>query len=323
MATSLPNGKSVPAIGLGTFPFSGVFSKVEQETAKQIVSQFLESGGWYIETAPVYPVDRVDLGSVLRDFDRSDFFIATKCVTGKDASGNTIRSGKRDHLRAQCTGEIARLGVGHLDLLQLHTVPEDAAAEESFGTLTELRDEGLVRNVGVSNVTASQLAAFQSVGEVNFVQNRFSFIHRAQHRAIEKFCLENQILLNPYQVIERGLLTDNPPEEFREGDLRNSKYEYSGDVYHVIRAWVLESLAPIAAENGLSITELALGWVLGQPGIGIVPVGATSPGQVAKNMAVGRTLSDEALAAMDSAFADLEASIRSRVGLSVDEYRGL
>jgi aryl-alcohol dehydrogenase-like predicted oxidoreductase len=324
MAVLLPSGASTPAIGLGTFPFSGVFSPVDSSTVADILKSFFSGGGWYIETAPVYAPNGIDLGTLLKPYPRESFFLATKCVTGKDADGTTIRSGKASHIRGQLHTELRRLGVEHLDLLQLHIVPEDAGPEESFGTLLELQHEGFVRNIGVSNVHLSQLKSFAAVGSVDFVQNRFSYLHRSEHHEIQGFCEANGILLNPFQVIERGLLTDNPPLSFREGDLRNSKYEYTGDVYHLIRSWVLSELKPIADSAGLSITTLALGWALAQPAIGVVPVGATRSGQISSNLTSAATpIPSDVRAEMEAAYTQLEATVRERVGLSLDEYRGL
>ncbi|MET8692035.1 aldo/keto reductase [Streptomyces bauhiniae] len=324
MTPNLPSSATLPALGLGTFPFSGVFTSLDQQVAGEILSTYVENGGWYVETAPVYAPNGISLEQLVKSVGREKLFIATKCVTGRDASGTTVRSGKGDHLRQQCHDELKRLGVDHLDLLQLHTVPEDADAQESFGTLQGLKDEGLVRNVGLSNVSLSQLQEFAAVGPVDFVQNRFSFIYRAQHREIEDFCLANGTLLNPYQVIERGLLTDSPRETFRDGDLRNSKYEYRGDVYAYIRSWVLSDLRPIAEAHGISVTQLALGWALYQPAVGVVPVGATSTEQVRANMrASAGPLPAGVVAEMEWAFERLEGAVRDRVGLSLDEYRGL
>jgi aryl-alcohol dehydrogenase-like predicted oxidoreductase len=324
MTPTLPKTAGLPTLGLGTFPFSGVFSPVDNESAGDVLRTFFDNGGWYVETAAVYAPNGVELGKKLRSFGREDFFLATKCVTGRDVSGATVRSGKADYLRSQCHSELKRLGVSYLDLLQLHTVPEDASAEESFGTLHRLKNEGLVRNVGVSNVSLSQLESFANVGPVDFVQNRFSLIYRAQHRAIEAFCLANDVLLNPFQVIERGLLTSTPPLAFRDGDLRSTKYEYSGDVYHFIRSWVLSDLKPIADAHAVSVTRLAIGWAMAQPAIGVISVGATSADQVRANMAASiDPLPTNVIQEMEVAFERLEATVRDRVGLSVDEYRGL
>ncbi|MFG1896793.1 aldo/keto reductase [Micromonospora zamorensis] len=324
LMANLPPVTGIPMIGLGTFPFSGVFSQVDESSAADVLSAYFDGGGSYVETAPVYAPNDVDLGRLLSAYDRETFFLATKCVTSRGAGGATVRSGKSDHLRNQCHEELRRLRVDHLDLLQLHTVPEDASPEESFGTLHQLKTDGLTRNIGVSNVSLGQLRAFAAIAPVDYVQNRFSFIHRTHHREIETYCTENGILLNPYQVIERGLLTSTPPPAFREGDLRNRKFEYSGDVYHFIRSWVLNELQPIAEAARLSLTQLAIRWALAQPAIGVISVGATKKEQVTENLtAATDPLPPRAASDMEAAFVKLEKAVRDRVGLSVDEYRGL
>lgn len=316
--------KSVNTIGLGTFPLSGVFSPVEQSDANAVVAAFLDAGGSYIETAAVYPQDKLDLGAILAGFSRSDYFIATKCVTGRGPDGATVRSGRPEHIRQQCHDELRRLGVDNLDLLQLHTVPEDVPLEDAYSALVQLQEEGATRFIGASNVSIDHLGTLLAVGHVDYIQNRFSFLHRRQHQAIEEACVERGILLNPYQVIERGLLTDAPRASFPESDLRRSKYEYSGEVYLAMRTWVQGVLRDIAATHELSVLEVILGWTKLQPAVGVVPLGATTPLQSRQNLAAGAVdLPPEVEVQLAKAYDDLEADIRARVGLSIDEYRGL
>ncbi|MCU1355893.1 MAG: aldo/keto reductase [Acidimicrobiales bacterium] len=311
-------------VGLGTFPLSGVFSPVEQRDAMAVVAAFLDAGGSYIETAAVYPQDDLDLGKVLAAFSRESFFIATKCVAGRGKDGATVRSGRPEHIRQQCHDELRRLGVNNLDLLQLHAIPEDVPLEEAFGALVQLKDEGYTRFIGASNVSIDHLTTLLSVAHVDYVQNRFSFLHRRQHQSIEEACAENGVLLNPYQVIERGLLTDSPKAVFPESDLRRTKYEYSGEVYLAMRTWAETSLRDIATSNGLSVLELIVGWTALHPSIGVIPMGATTPEQVRQNVDAGTTVISPSIEAqLEQAYEDLETAVHSRVGLRIDEYRGL
>ena len=312
-----------PSLGLGTFPLSGVFSSVTQDTAVEIVSAFVYAGGEYIETAPVYAPNNIDLGSILKTMPRENLFISTKCVTGKTPEGLTVRSGKAAHLRAQCLAELERLGLDYLDLFQLHIVPEDATPHESIGELQALQAEGLIVNIGVSNVTLPQLMEFAEIGPIDYVQNRLSYIHRGTYLPIRDFCVRNNIRLNPYQAIERGLLSDHSQNDFPETDLRSSKYEYRGDVYQFCRNWVHTNLGPLALQTGLPVSHLAIAWTLAQPAVGIIPLGATSAAQVVDNMSAPGRLSEAILAEMETLYLGLENNIRQRFGLSVDEYRGL
>ena len=165
-------------IGLGTFPFSGVFSPVDAATAHDIVGTFLDLGGRYLETAPIYPVGDVVLGEVLADFPRDAYLLGTKCVTFPDAAGAPQTLGAPQHTRRQVESELARLGVDYLDLVATHRTPTDVSPEEAMAGLETLRAEGLVRMIGVSNASAADLASYVQGGTVDLVQNRYSLVHR-------------------------------------------------------------------------------------------------------------------------------------------------
>jgi methylglyoxal reductase len=312
-------------VGLGTFPFSGVFSPVDQDLASEIIDRFISGGGRYIETAPSYPVRAVDLGKALQPFKRDQFFLATKCVTGTDEQGNKVRSGKREFIEKQCEAELRRLGLENVDLIQAHSVPEDVTIGEAAEALEVLRSRGLTRFIGVSNVDSEQLAQFSNHAQIDFVQNRFSMIHRETHRTIEEFCERHEIWLNPYQVIERGQLGSEPlsPDGWTEGDLRRTKHEYSGEIYATIRGWVDRVLTPLADQYGQAVEVLALRWALSQPRVAVCVVGATKVWQMERNLGADSPLTQAALDSIEIAYNELVSEISNRFGLSVSEYRGL
>jgi len=313
-------------VGLGTFPFSGVFSSVTQQDAEEIFSIFRLLGGYYLETAPVYPIKDVDVGKLISTTDRNSLFIATKCVTGADKNGNKIRSGKRDFIQWQCESELARLNIDQIDLLQAHTVPGDTSMEELGQTLQALKEMGLVRYVGLSNVNMSQIEEAAKSVKVDFIQNRFSFIHRNEHLKIQQVCEKKGIRLNPYQVIERGLLATDTlaPKERREGDLRNSKHEYKSEPYSVIRQWVEETILPIARSISVSLETLMVAWSLHQPNVSVPVVGVTNPTQL-KGIFQALSLSESELPLdeLELEFSKLCSSIKEKYGLAIQEFRGL
>jgi aryl-alcohol dehydrogenase-like predicted oxidoreductase len=312
-------------VGLGTFPFSGVFSTVDEGSATEIVEAFLMTGERYIETAPSYP-RRIDLGAILERFPRESFVIASKCVTNVTPEGVRERSGKYDTVVSQCENELRRLGVEYLDVLQAHITPEDVEPSETMQALESLRQRGLVRLIGVSNVSLEQLKAFAKGGHVDLVQNRFSMVHRSSYTAIVEYCREHDIYLNPYQVIERGQLASHTgsPNEWREADLRRSKAEYSGDTYLTIRNWFLEHIEPIATELGCSGETLAISWTLHRPMVKLCVVGATNKEQVTRNtqardLLIPASMKDK----IEKAFSSLSSEVRERYGINIEEYRGL
>lgn len=313
-------------IGLGTFPFSNVFSPMTQKDAEDVVKEFVTLGGHYIETAPSYPVNEVALSDIIKMFNRDDIYIGSKCVLGKDENGQNYTSGKPEEIRKQCIRELKRLQVEYLDLLEAHITPTDVDPAITMEALNELKKEGIVRYIGVSNATISDLKSYIKGGHFDFVQNRYSIIYRSPSENIMSFCEANNIHMNPYQVIERGQLVDitDKAGEWREGDLRAKKAEYVGDAYVRVHQWVVARLAAIAVNAGLTMEELSIRWVLSKKQISIPVIGATKTWQVKNNIMAGaKELSAEVVNDVDEAYFDFQNEIENLFGLSIEEFRGL
>lgn len=313
-------------IGLGTFPFSGVFSPITQQEAEGIVAAFLKLGGHYIETAPSYPRNNVNMGALIAKFPRQELLIGTKCVLDLDENGNMYNSGKPETVRQQCLAELKRLGVDYLDLLEAHYTAADVSCQVVAQTLNELKKEGLVRYIGASNASREDIAAYVAGGGIDYVQNRYSVIHRSPTENIADICAENNIRFNPYQVIERGQLNEKRAADssWREGDLRLKKPEYVGDAYAKVRAWVTQTLGSIAKEAGLSMEALCIRWAFSRPQVTMPVVGATKLWQLQCNMAVGtEPLPGDVLQAVEQAYTAFASEIQVNCGKSIEEFRGL
>lgn len=313
-------------IGLGTFPFSGVFSPITQQEAEAIVSEFLDLGGHYIETAPSYPRNNVNVGALIRKFPRQELLIGTKCVLTLDETGAMINTGKPENIRQQCLQEMQRLGVDYLDMLEAHYTATDVSCETVAQTLNELKKEGLVRYIGASNSSPADIDGYIAGGGIDFVQNRYSLIHRSPTENIAKRCAEHNIRFNPYQVIERGQLINRGPTAgaWRAGDLRTKKPEYTGDAYQCVHNWAMDILHTIAQEAGLSLETLCIRWTFSKPQVTLPVVGATKLWQLRANMASGTDpLPEDVLSAVDTACEIFAAKIQTETGLSVEQFRGL
>ena len=114
-----------------------------------------------------------------------DLLIATKGGLTRSGPGQWSRNGRPEHLRQACEGSLRDLRVERIDLYQLHAPDPDVPYEESVGTLAELRDEGKIRHVGLSNVSVEQLDQARSIVEVVTVQNRFNLTDRASQDVLE------------------------------------------------------------------------------------------------------------------------------------------
>jgi myo-inositol catabolism protein IolS len=312
-------------VGLGTFPFASVFGSVTQAEAIDVFHAFIKSGGRYVETAPSYPYSSVDIGEMLATIPRSSYFLATKCVTGVDEIGRPVRSGRSSFLRWQVERELSRLRTESVDLLQAHNPPDDTSMDDLATILALLREEGLCRFIGISNVTFEQVRAFSTSVMPDFIQNRWSLLHRSSHDPLIGFCKEHRVYFNPYQAIERGQLTDEPsaPENWSVDDLRRRKPEYQGEPDEVIRDWIARDLRPLAREAGHSVESLAIGWVLSQPQVAVVVVGAKTPSQIRALADPGKPLDSHLVDEIDHCVRTLEERIRGEYGQSLDAFRGL
>ena len=309
-------------VGLGTFPFSNVFSPVSEETAHAIVSEHLKQGGDYIETAPSYPDAGVSLSRILSSFSRGSFKLGTKCVVGtKD--GERIISGKPDFLRRQVDSELARLSLDKLDLLQTHLTPSDETPANVAKTLQSFKEEGLVASIGVSNCNLADLKEYCSAAEIEWIQVRLSLIHRYEYDAISSFCMENGIKLNPFQVIERGQLKPGSTGPRRAGDLRSSKQEYTGVADELVRHWFSEVTEALEV-RGVQGGSAAVAWALHRPAVGCAVLGATNVKQVEENWHGAEvSLSNADIALIDAAFDALEHKSVELHGQQLAVLRGV
>lgn len=325
MNTALQKG-----IGLGTFPFANPFTPISKDEAIKIVRTFLNLGGKYIDTAPTYAFGETEqiVGQALREasIHRSNYFLASMCGYVLDENKQYKVSGKYEDVIADCEASLRRLQVEYLDLYMSHLPDPNTPYDETIGALTELKRQGKVKYIGVSNVSLEQLKEYNKNQQVNFVENRFSLINRAISPEFFEYCESCNINVVVFQVIERGLLTNKIVEgiTLREGDLRNKKPEFSEDIRNRIGRWVAEYLKPIADNLHITVSELALWWTLQQPGILICLGGATNESQLRTNFqAVSMSPAPQVLEQIEQAYRTLESQLFKEYSKSVREFMGL
>ena len=150
------------------------------EAAKQVVRRAVALGVDFVDTADAYgPGTSERLLAETLDLPRDDVFVATKGGLLRNRAGDWIARGDPDHLRNAHLCSLDRLGVETIDLYQLHTPRSETPLKESVRALAELRDEGVVRHVGVSNVTVDQLERARDVCDIATVQNRYNLANRS------------------------------------------------------------------------------------------------------------------------------------------------
>lgn len=319
-------------VGLGTFPLADVFSHVSKDDAKNIVRQFIQKSGYYIDTAPMYGFGEVEvlLGEVFKEFPRDKYYVVTKCGY-IDVEGKTFqtiqKSGKYDDVIRECDISLKRMGLDYIDLYFMHSPDPNTPPDETVKAMVELKKQGKIKEIGVSNVNLKELKEYNKNGDVKFIQNRFSLINQSIDIEFQNYLVEHNIKLVPYQVIDRGQLSDrvfNKIEDMRKEDLRIGRSDWLPEKLNVITDWVKEELSPIAKELNISLEQLSIAWALHQKYLGFVIVGMTKPEIIPVDLESNNIQFDnETLLELDKVFKNLKDKIKKVSGQSIREFRGL
>ncbi len=199
----------VHRLGFGSMRLTGEGvwgSPDDPEAAKAVLRRAVELGIDLIDTADSYGpyVAENLIREALHPYP-DGLVIATKAGLERTGPGEWPRNGNPDHLRAAVHGSLKRLGVERIDLLQLHAVDPKVPFDESLGALIELRDEGKIRHLGVSNVTVEELDRAQALTEIVSVQNRFNLQDRDAEDVLDA-CAERDLAFIPWFPLAAGPL---------------------------------------------------------------------------------------------------------------------
>ncbi len=300
---------SVSVVGLGANNFGGRVP--DAEGTRAVVDAALSSGIDFIDTADVYGGGGGSeelLGQALAGR-REEVVLATKF--GMDMSGAEgvpdAPHGSRGYVRWAVAGSLRRLGTDVIDLYQMHQPDPATPIAETLRALHELVQEGVVREIGCSNFSARQLAdadsAARSEGLTPFasIQNRYSLLRRELEADVMPAAERLGVGIIPYYPLASGLLTG----KYRRGEpapsgARLAHREQVADEDTFAR---LERLARLAGERGITMLDVAIGWLAARSAVVSVIAGATRPEQVAANAAAARwTPTADDLAAIDDIF---------------------
>lgn len=315
-------------VGLGTFPLASVFNPITSTEAEHLVKDFIDNGGYYFDTAPLYGNGEVEklLGRVLKTIPREKYYLGTKTVKHVDETGKLFKSGKYDDVVTQIDNSLKRLNVDYVDLLMVHSPDDDVPIEETLRAMLDLKKQGKVKELAVSNVNLKELEDYNKSGDIKYVQNRFSLINRSLSSELEKYFLNHKIYLIPYHLLEIGLLTGIAFEDYhlRKGDLRENLPYWNAENQKVIFEWVRNTLSPISKRLGITIGQLNIAWALRQPFIDFVVVGTTRPDYLKINLKANDIiLSNEVIQEIENAYKSLEARVKETYGKTMREFRGL
>jgi aryl-alcohol dehydrogenase-like predicted oxidoreductase len=309
------SGLTVSAITYGNWL---THTREAAEIARECVAAALDEGVTTFDTAdvygnPDYGAGEKLLGAALSGVRRESVEIFTK-VCLPTGPGPNDKGLSRKHIAESCDASLRRLGTDYLDLYQAHRYDEETPLEETMTAFADLVRAGKVLYLGVSEWNPAQIesaAALAAELKVPLISNQpqYSMLWRVIEKEVVPTCTRlglGQIVFSP---IAQGTLTGKylpgrrPPAESRAEDARGSRFvgRYLSDP--VLSA--VQRLRPIADELGLSLAQLAIAWVLQNPGVSSAIIGASRPAQLRENAAaVGKTLAPDTLARIDAALTD-------------------
>jgi 1-deoxyxylulose-5-phosphate synthase len=296
----------VSVIALGSWlTYSGGVGREQTEACTRAA---FDAGITFFDTANVYGRGAAETawGEILSGYARDSYTLATKVYF---PMGGRDRGLSREQIHKQIDGSLARLQTDYVDLYQCHRYDDDTPLEETMQALTEVIDAGKARHIGFSEWPPDRIqAALDMPGVAKFVssQPQYSALWRAPEAEVIPLCARNGISQIVWSPLAQGVLTGKyQPGEAPPPDSRATSRQMNRFIKQWLTDELLEAvqrLRPVADAAGLTMSQLALAWVLRQDNVAAAIVGATRPEQVHENAAAaGVTLSDDTLAAIDDA----------------------
>ena len=307
-------GVKVSEISLGSWLTYGNY--VERDKAVQTIHKAYELGINSFDTANVYAQGEAEkvVGEALKDFDRDSYVLATK-VFWPMGEGPNDRGLSRKHIYEQFHKSLRRLDHDYVDIYYAHRFDSSVPLEETLKTFDDLLRQGKVLYLGVSEWTAAQIVEGLRVQDKHLLshlvvnQPIYNLFNRYIENSVVSTVKENGMGLIVFSPLAQGLLTgkyrkgEPIPEDSRAADSNvNSSLK---EMLTEDNLEKIENLIDIAEELNITMPQLALAWILNQPGISSALIGASKPEQVEENVkAVEVDLSDNILDRIENIMKD-------------------
>ena len=305
------SGLQVSAIGVGCMSFgdnrtgtSHAAWAVDEEEAERIVKTALDAGVNFFDTANAYSsgTSEVITGRLLGELARRDDIVLATKVFQPMRKSLTAGGLSRKEIMREIDQSLARLGTEYVDLYQIHRWDDGTPIEETMEALHDVVKAGKTRYIGASSMYAWQFAKAQYAADLGgwtrFVsmQNHYNLLHRFEELEMIPQCQDQGIGVIPYSPLARGKLTRDWDETTRRSEVDSSLARYDEDGRRTISI-----VAEVAAERGMSRAQVALAWLLAQPGVTAPIVGSTSVTHLQEAItAVDASLSDEDIARLSA-----------------------
>ena len=287
-------------------------SQVESDAAVKCVRTALDSGITTFDTADVYAGTKAEvvLGRALKGVRRESYELLTK-VYWPTGTGKNDRGLSRKHIMESCHASLKRLKTDHIDLYQAHRFDVETPLEETLRAFDDLIRQGKVSYIGFSEWTAPQISQALKIqdsrGYDRFIssQPQYSALWRVIEGAVVPLSKKESISQIVWSPMAQGVLTGKylpgvkPPAGTRATDKKSGAGAISSFMNEEVLAAV-QNLRPIAEEHGLTMSQLAIAWVLQNENVSAAIMGATKPAQVKENVkASGVKLTSDVMSQID------------------------
>ncbi len=288
-------GMSITRVGFGAWAIGGPDWAVgwgAQDDRESIVAirHAIDRGMNWIDTAAIYGLGHSEeiVGKALSELPAARHpYMFTKCGLVWDPSNRKAaprQVGAPASLRREVEASLSRLGVERIDLYQMHWPAEDGTPiEDYWRTLLDLKQEGKVRAVGLSNHNIAQLEAAERIGHVDTLQPPFSAIRRETAAELLPWCRAHGTGVIVYSPMQSGLVSGRFSVEraaaLPADDWRSRNQLFKGEALQR-NLQLVEAFRPVAERHGVSVAATAIAWTLAWPGVSGAIVGARSPAQV-------------------------------------------
>ena len=279
-----------------------------EETGRLFVKQALDLGINFFDTADMYSHGASEeiLGRAIKALTRRDHVVVATKAYFPMGDGPNDRGLSRKHLFAAIDGSLKRLGVDHVDLYQIHRFDSETPLEETLEALNDIVRSGKARYVGASSMYAWQFARALYLADHNrwarFVtmQNHYNLVYREEEREMVPLCLAEGVGVIPWSPLARGFLAGTRKRESEDwGTTNRAKTDdFARQLYFSASDFqVVERVKELAGRRAVSPAQIALAWLLRQPGVTSPIIGASRPEQL-----------DQLVAALDITLDDDECS---------------